>query len=289
MRVNRRHFIGGSLAAGPVVGAAAQELASGSLRAGAATSNITPPLGSLIVGNFTAPQATEIHDELQVRAVAFDNGQTRFALATVDCCVLPRNLIDRAKKLVEDRIGIPPAHVFVSAIHTHSGPATGPQLRTETDATYLDFLVSRIADAVCRAVNHLEPARLGWGVGREDRLVFNRRYIMKPDTIPPDPFGRSNDKVVVNPGQGNPNVVKPAGPIDPDVGVIAVEALDGRPISVIGNYALHYVGGVPTGHVSADYFAAWGDAMAALAGVAGKPSYPPFVPHSDQRLFRQHQ
>ena len=30
---------------------------------------------------------------------------------------------------------------------------------------------------------------------------------------------------------------------------------EGRPIAVLANYSLHYVGGVPTGHLSADYFA----------------------------------
>lgn len=278
MRVNRRQFLGSSIAAGSASQAAAQAPTSGNVRAGASTSNITPPLGSPIVGNFTIPLATEVHDELHVRAVALDNGQTRLALAAVDVCVLPGDTMDRAKKLIEERIGIPPSHVLISAVHTHSGPATARLLQGEVDSVYLDFLVSRIADAVCRAVNHLEPARIGWGVGREDRLVFNRRYFMKPGTIAPDPFGRANDTVATNPGFHNPNVVKPAGPIDPDVGVLVLESLDGRPISVIGNYALHYVGGVPTGHISADYFAAWANAMAVLAGVPCKQSYPPFVP-----------
>jgi hypothetical protein len=276
MHVTRRQFVGGSAAAGLASQVRAEP--RGNLRAGSARSNITPPLGSPIVGNFTIPLAAEVHDDLHVRAVVLDNGRTRLALATVDVCVLPRGPIDRAKALVEKRIGIPPAHIIISAIHTHSGPATAELLQGKPDPVYMDFLVLRIADAICRAANHLEPARIGFGVGSESRLVFNRRYFMKPGTIGPDPFGRSNDTVRTNPGYNNPNIIRPAGPIDPEVGVLVVASLGGRPISVVGNYALHYVGGVPGDHISADYFAVWADSVASLAGTAGKVLYPPFTP-----------
>jgi neutral ceramidase len=76
--------------------------------------------------------------------------------------------------------------------------------------------------------------------------------------------------VKMNPGIGNPNIVKPAGPIDPDLGVIAVHGIDGRPLAVLGNYALHYVGGTGPGHISADYFPVWGETLLRLAGVTGR-------------------
>jgi neutral ceramidase len=61
--------------------------------------------------------------------------------------------------------------------------------------------------------------------------------------------------------------------------VLAVESLDGRPICVLASYALHYVGGLGAGRISADYFAAWANSMAALAGLPnGQTAYPPFVP-----------
>jgi neutral ceramidase len=139
--------------------------------------------------------------------------------------------------------------------------------------------VERIADGVRRAVNHLQPARIGWGSGREGSLVFNRRYRMKPGTAGADPFGHNTDTVKMNPGIGNPNVLGPAGPVDPEVNVLAVESLDGRPICLLASYALHYVGGVGAGHISADYFAAWANSIAALAGIPnGQTTYPPFVP-----------
>jgi hypothetical protein len=240
---------------------------TGKLRAGAATANITPLLGCSLAGGMTDRIGTEIHDELHVRALVLDNGHARLALATVDSCAVPRSILDRSKELT----GLPPSHVLISATHTHSAPPAGHLFQSVPDPKYTEWLTVRIADAIKLAANRLQPARIGWAVGREDRLVFHRRYFMKPGTIPPDPFGRTTDQVQMNPPIGSPDIVRPAGPIDPEVGVVAIEALDGRPIALLGNYALHYVGGTGPGHVSADYFAAW---AAAIRRMAERPLVP---------------
>jgi hypothetical protein len=235
---------------------------AGKLRAGAATANITPLLGCSLAGGMTDRIGTEIHDELRVRALVLDNGHARLALATVDSCVVPRSILDRAKELA----GLPASHVLIAATHTHSAPPAAHLFQSVPDPKYTEWLTLRIADGIRLAVNRLQPARIGWATGREDRLVFNRRYFMKPGTIPPDPFGRTTDQVQMNPPVGSPDIVRPAGPIDPEVGVVAVEALDGSPIALVGNYALHYVGGTGPGHVSADYFGAWAAAIRRIAG-----------------------
>ena len=130
-------------------------------------------------------------------------------------CALPREPIDRAKKLIEQHTGIPPGNVLIAATHTHSAPPAAhlfqsvPIRSMSTGWWFASPMASR------RAVNHLQPARIGWGSGREESLVFNRRYRMKPGTAGTDPFGRSSDTVKMNPGVGNPDVIGPAGPVDP--------------------------------------------------------------------------
>ena len=42
-------------------------------RAGAATSNITPPLGQPLAGGWSAPPATHVHDELHARCLVLDD------------------------------------------------------------------------------------------------------------------------------------------------------------------------------------------------------------------------
>ncbi len=241
----------------------AQAAVGKTLLAGAAMSNITPALGSSLAGNMTDIKAAEIHDELHVRSLVLDDGTRKLAIAIADCCVMPREIADAAKAIIQARTGIAASHILIAATHTHSAPATAHLFQSLPDPAYMAWMSTRIADSVQLATLRLRPAKVGWGVGKEARLVFNRRFLMKPDTEWLDPFGRK-DKVKMNPGVGNPAALRPAGPIDPDVAVLAVDGLDGRPISVVASYALHYIGDVGPRHVSADYFAMWGHQIAKL-------------------------
>lgn len=261
MQITRRGFLGTAAAA-----TAPAQAPGGKLRAGAAVSNITPPLGCSLAGGMTDRIGSEVHDELHVRAIALDNGRARIAIAQVDSCVVAREVLDKAKAAIHAHLGMPAENVLISATHTHSAPPSAHLFQSLPDPKYTEWLAVRIADCVRMAIGRLEPARAGWAVGREERLVFNRRFFMKPGSIPADPFGRTTDRVQMNPPVGSANILRPAGPTDPDVGVLAVETAGGRPLAVLGNYALHYVGGTGPGHISADYFAYWSQAMERLAG-----------------------
>ncbi len=243
---------------------------SGKIRAGAATSNITPWLGLSLAGSMNDRKAAFVHDELHVKAIALDNGRTRLAIAVVDSCAVPRSVYDAAKDLIHQHTGIPIAQILTSATHTHSAPAAAHLFQSEPDPAYTKFLTTRIADAVRMAVARLEPARIGYGAGREEKLVFNRRYFMKPGSIPVNPFDQQ-DQVLMNPPAGSVNIVKAAGPIDPEVAFLAAESADGKPIFVLSSYALHYVGGHPGNHVSADYFGSWAAAIQRMAGASFVP------------------
>ncbi|WP_406693601.1 neutral/alkaline non-lysosomal ceramidase N-terminal domain-containing protein [Singulisphaera sp. Ch08] len=252
--------------AGPSLGQSqTAERAAGKplFRAGAFASNITPPLGELIVGNFTTPPATHIHDELHARCLVLDDGKTRLAFAICDNVGIPREVFDTAKKMVNETTGIPVDHILMAATHTHSGTAARGKNSVVADkelSGYQQFLAQRIADGIRQAVNNLAPAQIGWGAVDVPTQVFNRRWHMKPGTPNPNPFG-GEDKVKMNPGRGASTLLEPAGPTDPQVSFLSLRSPDGRPIALLANYSLHYVGGVPIGHVSADYFALFADRM----------------------------
>ena len=240
-------------------------------RAGAATSNITPWLGISSNGGMQDRVPQHVHDELHARALVLDDGQTRLALVTVDSCMVPRQILDGAKRLVHQHSGLPIENMLMSATHTHTAGTATPVFQSEADAEYQLFLTRKIADSVRIASNNLEPARIGWGVGAVPQHVFNRRWKMKPGTIPPNPFG-GIDQVKMNPTAGSLDLVEPAGPTDPDLTVILVRALDGRSIALLANYSLHYVG---AGHFSADYFGVFADRIQQLLGADRQD--PPFV------------
>lgn len=67
-------------------------------RAGAAISNITPPLGELIVGGWQAYPATNVHDELHARCLVLDDGKTKLAIVLCDNVGIPVEVFDLAKQ-----------------------------------------------------------------------------------------------------------------------------------------------------------------------------------------------
>ncbi|MBA4150336.1 MAG: neutral/alkaline non-lysosomal ceramidase N-terminal domain-containing protein [Verrucomicrobia bacterium] len=247
-------------------------------RAGAATSNITPWLGLEIEGNMHMQLATNIHDELHARCIVLDDGTNKLAILTADSCMILRETFDAAKKRVHEKTGLPPENILMSTTHTHSAPSAVGLFQTSPDPDYQNFLTSRMADAVIRALNNLEPAKVGWAVGQEPNQVFNRRWIMKPGVKNINPFG-GEDAVRMNPGNANanPDLLDPAGPTDPEVSVLSVQSLDGRPIGLLANYSLHYCGNVGAGTISADYFGAFCERMTDLLKADRQSPHPPFV------------
>ncbi|WP_169973350.1 neutral/alkaline non-lysosomal ceramidase N-terminal domain-containing protein [Tautonia rosea] len=252
----------------------AQDAEPAGLRAGAATSNTTPALGSSLNGNMRDQLASNVHDETHARCLVLDDGTNRLAIVVVDLCMIPREVVLDAKQQIEAATGIPADHVLISATHTHSAPTCAPVFQSDTVPGYPEFLARRISDGVRRAVNNLEPAEVAWGAGSNDRQVHNRRWHLKPEVTLTNPFG-GTDKVRMNPGAGSPDLVKPAGPIDPEVWVLSARSRDGRPIALLANYSLHYVGGTRGGEVSADYFGMFANRVAELLDADRLD--PPFV------------
>lgn len=250
---------------------------AGPLRAGAAASNITPPLGELIVGGFKPFPATHIHDELHARCLVLNDGTTTLAIVLCDNVGIPREVYDRAKEYIAAECQIPATNVLCAATHTHSATTARNENKvvpTADFSNYQSFLARRIADGVRRAVNNLEPAQIAFGAVDEPSEIFNRRWYVTDPELLKNPFG-GVDQVRMNPPAGNAALVRPAGPIDPEVSFLSVQAADGRPISLLANYSLHYVGGVRGAEVSADYFGCFANRIGEL--LAAEKLSPPFV------------
>ncbi len=243
--------------------------------AGAATGDVTAPLGSSMNGGFQDREATHVHDPQLVRCLALDDGSSRIALVLVDSCVIGRDIFDEAKAMIEKTTGLPASHLLMSATHSHSCGTMQAVGQSDSDPLYQRFVARRIADTVRCATQNLEPAQVAWGVGSVPQHVFNRRYEMKEGGIPQTPLGGTTDRVRTNPGVGNPLVERPAGPTDPEVPFLAVRRADGSPIALYANYALHYVGGNGPGHISADYFGSFARQIADRIGAGG--GLPAFV------------
>ncbi|WP_206678583.1 hypothetical protein [Alienimonas chondri] len=251
------------------------------LYAGAAAVDVTPPLGLPIVGNWNSPPAERVHDPIMVRALVLKNGDDRLALVLCDNVGIPREVFDAGKESIAARTGIKPEQVLTASTHTHSSVSArsnagevggSPTLDGDRPAlpkgtAYQQMLAEGIAAAVEQAVDQLEPAELAWGSVQAPEHVFNRRWFVSDPDLARNPFG-GVDKVRMNPPRRSGALVKQAGPVDPEVSFLSVRTRGvgvglPRPIALMANYSLHYVGGVPGGELSADYFGVFARRIAA--------------------------
>ena len=220
-------------------------------RAGAAQIERTPPIGTKIYGNWVQPSAVNIHDPLYAKALVLDDGTTTIALVVADLVEINEHITELAMDLVFQETGLRKEYISISATHTHSGPGVqgdGYVPDVESLTEYSRYVARKLADSIISAYRNLEPAQIGWGSVDVPEYCFVRRWIMK-DSVN-SPYGQ-REIVRMNPGFENPDLVKPSGPVDPEVSFLSLRSVDGRPISVFANYSLHYVGGVPEAFATA--------------------------------------
>ena len=226
-------------------------------RAGFAERDITPDIGMERPGGYGKGFHRAFHDPCKVRAAVFDDGKTRVALVGVDALIVRRVFVQSVRKGIHEKCGIELSNILIGATHSHSSGPTGMILAGEYDHAspfvqelayqksscaddgYLKRVEKAIVEAVCEADTKRVEAKCGAGKGFEDKVAFNRRFRMK------------NGLSYTHPGQGNPDIVEVAGPIDPDVGVLGAWDKDGKFLGCIVNYACHATTSPPG--ISANY------------------------------------
>ena len=225
------------------------------LTAGVAVVDITPPQGYRMSGYFYERINTGVRDPLHAKAIVVQQGEQRAALVFCDLIGISLDVSKRARKLASQKTGIPASNILIAATHSHTGPlyfgalrkhfhdlavakhGHDPHEKTDYPAALVEKLVGVIVEAKAAA----RPVRFEAGTAEQRGLSFNRRFHMK------------DGSVRFNPGVLNPNIVRPAGPIDPEVGILLVrDDATGRPVAALVNFALHLdtVGGTLYG---ADY------------------------------------
>lgn len=195
------------------------------VRAGAAQTEITPPLGTSLAGYFTDRVSDAVADPLLARALVIEHGGECMALVSCDVVCLTRETVDAAKEGIAARCGLAPERVLICATHTHTGPnprRQGKQI-IPVNHEWLDTLPGMIASAVEAARADMFDAVLVPGRQSETGFGSNR-------------LGRLQDGSEVF---SKDRVIGPAGPIDPEVLALAVREHDGTVRAMVVNYAMH--------------------------------------------------
>ncbi len=179
----------------PLASGLAEEAAV--MKVGFAETDITPAVGTERPGGYGKSYHQSIHDPCKVRAVVFDDGRMRVAIASVDALALHREMVLAVRKAVHQQCGIEPEAILVCASHSHSsGPVFGVrpgqyddasplvkklayEMSTGVDPEYYEQVQEQIIAALCRANESRVDALCGVGKGVEDRLAVNRRLRTK--------------------------------------------------------------------------------------------------------------
>ena len=247
-------------------------------KAGAFAEDITPKkLPTPINGNMKGAFSSTVTDPMHARALALHDGRNELILCVVDACMIPREICESAKAIAAKATGVPASHLLISATHSHTCATMIGVFQSDPDPDYVAEVPGRIAQAFIKAHANLEPAEIAWSKDSDPTQVFNRRWFLKPGQSVENPFDSTADRALMNPGNQNPRVDQPTGPVDPEVSILAVRAKSGgRPLALFANYSLHYVGGRPA--ISADYYGAFASEVAQRlnagdARYAGKPAF----------------
>jgi hypothetical protein len=251
---SRRHFsaIGQKRAAEMWQVALAREVLApqeSSLRVGIAEADITPPLGFPIAGYYHERLAEGMIDPLKAKAIVFRDGEMQSALVVCDLIGIATDLSKAIRQRASEKTGIPAANIVISATHSHTAPdymkelylKLGSERQDPARAAYIEKIIDGPVEAISQAHAAARPAVLELGSARQETPVsFNRRFVMRDGSVR---TWMSFD---------HPNVVRSAGPIDPEIGLLAIRDEQGEPRGVLSNFALHLdtVGGAKW---SADY------------------------------------
>jgi hypothetical protein len=252
------------------------EAGGGEFKAGSCAVDISPRvLPAIQNGGFLEQASDHIDDPLHARCLAMSDGSTNIGIAIVDSCMIPRDVCDAIKQRVEQDCGIAANRILIASTHTHSAPSMMDFcLGSRQDVAYTEFAIPRITAGIVRAHSSMERAKAGWAVIDAPQHTHCRRWIHRPDAFENDPFGERTVRAMMHPGYQNPAYLMPAGPVDSKLTLLSIQSADGRPITVLANYSMHYFGG--TEGFSADYF---GDFARYLEDKLGRdvPSTQPFV------------
>ncbi len=225
------------------------------LTSGVVVVDITPPANYRMSGYFRERLSTGTSNPLCAKAIVLRQGDKSAALVFCDIIGLSHDVSSRVRRQAAKKTGIPAANILIAATHSHTGPLYFGALRKYfhdlavakhgsdpyEKVDYSSELVTKIVKVITQADSAAKPVWLKAGVAEQQGLSFNRRFHMK------------NGTVRFNPGVMNPDIVRVAGPIDPEVGVVFFCKADSdSPGAALVNFTLHLdtVGGTK---YAADY------------------------------------
>ncbi|MBX7071723.1 MAG: hypothetical protein K1X71_01135 [Pirellulales bacterium] len=210
------------------------------LSVGAAAVNIQAD-DSMVIGGGIHGGAVQGQDG-QLRAVAVvleKPGSPRAAIVACDVLMLNRDLLDPVVDQISKKHGIPAEAILINATHTHHAPSTVTVHGYARDEEFCRRVQAAIVSAVDGAVEQLADARFFFCLGEESSVGQNSRLLLGDNTV----FwtGKYDD------------ALRPTGPFDPELPVLAFKGQDGKLRALIFNHSTHTIGARTAGRSPSFY------------------------------------
>src|SRR5262249_32209236 len=139
-----------------------------------------------------------------------------------------RDVLDGAARRIEQATGIPFDHILINATHTHHAPTTAAIHGYTREEAFTRQVEGKIVDAVKKANSRLRPVSLMFRLGEESSVGKNSRLLLGDGTI--YWVGSLQD------------AVRPTGPFDPELPVLAFRREDGKDECILFNHSTHTIG-----------------------------------------------
>lgn len=271
------------------------------MKAGAATTDITPKAGVHLAGDVGGYRPGQsVRDSLHAKAVVFEQDGRKLCFLALDTTIITQEYTDRIRAAAATRYGFERDAVMVHATQTHSSPSIGhfmvdddfPPVPADRDFVrggdlpYADFASERAIEAIGRANAALETVQIAAGSGVLDGLAFNRRGILRNGKAGMPWFYSGLQQPLGPTGYRHME-----GPSDPEVGVLCARNREMRMLAMLLHHTCHpvnvYASKQPV--ISADWPGAWGQVLQKTYGSSLVPlvingccgninPWPPFAP-----------
>ena len=195
----------------------------------------TPLRAGVAKVEITNKKSLPFNDPLYVRALVVKSETATAVIVAVDAVAIgeigpiKNDYLGKVRAKVQKELGIAPESLIVNASHCHG--------------IVCDDVDEKTFEAIQQAFRNLVPVKAGTGVGHETRVSENRRLKLK-----------SGKEADVRHAYSMPadEEVAEVGPIDPQIGILRLDKLDGKTLAVVYQFACHPIMGMPNGGNTAD-------------------------------------
>lgn len=190
----------------------------GALNVGVGKTSITPPIGTPSAGyaDRKGIGMEGVHDLLLAIALFIDNGSKQIVFCSVDHLGFTYEMVQKVIQQIHAVPQLENCEIYIGSSHTHSGggaylniPVIGENLAGPYNTDITNFYVQQTVEAIIQASQNMTPSKIGIGYGKVENLSKYRA------TWPKDITPKT------------------------DLAVIKIVRLDGTPLAVLFNYAVH--------------------------------------------------